>query len=100
MGVYEGEPDLHILWIRSTFIAVPHLRIDGQFFYGCEIRDSVVEYAGGLTDFGTTNTTVNSTIVPGTPMISATEFLRVKSQFKWTDQPLKSPPSPSPESPR
>jgi 20S proteasome alpha/beta subunit len=92
----EPVPGGHLLWIRSKFIGIrnPRLRLDSQFFYGCEIRDSIVEYGGGLTDFGTTNTVVNSMILPGYPVASTTEMLRMMNGFNWTQDPPNTPPLP------
>jgi hypothetical protein len=100
------SPTSTFLWIRSQFVDIrnPQLRLDNQFFYGCEIRDSIVEYGGGLTDFGNTNTVVNSMILPGYPAVSNQEMLRIMNAFPWRSwdegppnlpQPLP-PPSISP----
>jgi hypothetical protein len=95
-------PGVYFLWIRSKLIGMrnPPLRLDGQFFYGCEIRDSMVEYAGGLTDFGPTNTVVNTMILPGYPVISTTQMLRIMNGFKWTQEPPSTPPLPFTISPQ
>lgn len=95
-------PDTYMLWIRSEFVGFrnPRLRLDDQFFYGCVIRDSIVEYGGGLTDFGPTNTVVNSFILPGYPVGSQTEMLRILNGFptgantklfKWSDEVPNTP---------
>jgi len=87
----QGQPqimpagaDVKLLWIRVKFNGIknPRLRLDGQFFYGCEIRNSVVEYAGGLTDLGATNSVANSVLHlrdPATP-----PMLEIMNRFKWS----------------
>jgi hypothetical protein len=97
-------PDIHFLWIRSNFVGIrnPRLRLDGEFFYGCEIRDSIVEYGGGLTGFGPTNRVVNSMILPGystDPTASTDQMLRIMNGFKWSDEPPNGPPLPPTISP-
>jgi hypothetical protein len=95
-------PDTHLLWIGTQFVGIrnPRLRLDGQFFYGCEIRDSIVEYGGGLTGFGNTNTVVNTMILPGYPVVSTTEMLKIMNGFKWSHEPPNTPPLPPTISPR
>jgi hypothetical protein len=100
---FMTPPDTQLLWIRSEFVGFrnPRLRLDGQFFYGCEIRDSIVEYGGGFTDLGRTNTVVNSFIMPGySPGGSEREMLRILNGFptgentklfKWSDEPPNTP---------
>ena len=94
-------PSSKFLWIRSKFVGIrnPRLRLDDQFFYGCEIRDSIVEYAGSLTDFGPTNTVVNSMILPGYPVVSTTQMLRIMNGFKWSLEAPKTPSLPPTISP-
>lgn len=82
-------PDKHFLWVHSQFVGVRDLRLDGQFFYDCEIRDSIVEYAGGLTDFGVSNRVINSMLVLGFDQ----EELR--RRFRWSDQPPNTPSLPA-----
>ena len=86
--------DVHFIWIQSKFIAMrfPGLQLDGNFFYGCEVRDSVVSYAGGLTDFGTTNTVDNSWLTWGSAALP--EGDRISKRFKWRDDPPNPPPLP------
>lgn len=102
-------PGAHLLWIRSDFVGIrnPMLRLDGQFFYGCEIRDSIVQYGGGLTDFGPTNKIVDSMLLPsgGGPDSSSERFSQVANGFPWRftppdAPPLTSPPTISPRQPR
>lgn len=92
------SPNTHFLWIRSDFVRIrnPALRLDGQFFYGCEIRDSLVEYGGGLTDFGLTNKVIDSMLLPGFggPGSSTENFLRVGNGFHWRSTPPDAPPTP------
>ena len=97
-----AAPGAHVLWIRSEFVGIrnPTLQLDGQFFYGCEILDSIVEYGGGLTDFGPTNTVVNNMILPGYPVASTTEMLRIMNAFKWSHEPPSGPSLPPTMSPR
>lgn len=87
------SPNVSFLWIRTRFTGFrnPRLRLDGQFFYGCEIRDSIVEYSGGLTDFGPTNTVVNSMLFP-VHVISLEEVNRISKAFRWIFQPPDAPP--------
>jgi hypothetical protein len=88
-----AAPGVSILWIRTRFIGFrnPRLRLDNQFFYGCEIRDSIVEYSGGLTDFGPTNTVVNSMLFPY-GATSLDEVNRIWKAFPWMVQPPNTPP--------
>jgi len=105
--MFYGGPDNHFVFIRTQLVGIrnPRLRLDGQFFYGCEIRDSIVEYAGSLTDFGATNTVVNSMILPsGMPVgpTSQMDLSRVLNGFNWSSDPPSGPPlqpmiSPLPE---
>ena len=88
--------DVHFLWIQSKFIAMrfPGLQLDGNFFYGCEVRDSVVSYAGGLTDFGTTNTVDNSWLTWGSaalPRRSNLEEIQMESRIRRTHRLYPSP---------
>jgi hypothetical protein len=100
---FATPPDVHFIFIRSQFVAIknPRLRLDEQFFYGCEIRDSIVEYGGSLTDFGPTNTVVNTMILPGYRKGpgSTTEMLRIMNAFNWTDKPPETPQLPPTVSP-
>lgn len=81
-------PGVLFLWIRTRFSGFwdPRLRLDDQFFYGCEIRDSIVEYSGGLTDFGPTNTVVDSMLFPYR-VISPDSLTRMSKAFPWRSQP-------------
>lgn len=110
-GAPATGPGAHLLWIRSQFMGIrnPPFRLDDQFFYGCEFRDSIVQYGGGLTDFGPTNTVVHSFIMPGYPVISEREMLRVLNgfptgsntkQFEWSHEPPNTSPLPPTLSPR
>jgi 20S proteasome alpha/beta subunit len=95
--MFYGGPDNHLVFIRTQFVGIrnPRLRLDGQFFYGCEIRESIVEYAGSLTDFGPTNTVVNSMILPsGNPVgpASTNDLLKVLNGFNWSLDPPSGPP--------
>jgi hypothetical protein len=87
-------PYHHFVWIRSHIVGLksPPLRLDGQFFYGCEIRDSIVEYNGGLLDFGPTNTVVNSALFPWFPVGAAPGKTRTWNGFEWS---LEAPNTPS-----
>lgn len=97
-----AAPDAHMLWIRMEFVGIqnPMLRPDGQFFYDCVVRDSLVAYGGGLTDFGNTNTVINSMIFPGTSVTSPSEMLRIMNAFKWSSTPPNTPPLPPTMGPR
>jgi hypothetical protein len=99
---FMAGPDYHPVWIRSKFVGVenPRLRLDNQLFYGCEIRDSIVEYGGGLTDFGPTNTVINSMIVPAYTVVSTTKMLQIMNGFKWSLEPPKTAAPPPAVSPR
>jgi hypothetical protein len=102
MNFATTEPDTHFVWIRMQFVGIrnPRLRLDGQFFYGCEIRDSIVEYGGGLTGFTpeNKNTVVNTMMLPGGPpsgpAVSQKEMFRILNAFQWTDEPATTPPLP------
>lgn len=87
------SPDVSFLWIRTRFTGFrnPRLRLDNQFFYKCEIRDSIVEYSGGLTDFGPTNTVVNSMLFPAY-VNSLEEVNRILKAFPWIFQPPNTAP--------
>jgi hypothetical protein len=87
-------PGVSFLWIRARFTGFrnPRLRLDDQFFYGCEIRDSVVEYSGGLTEFGPTNTVVNSMLFPF-GATSLDEVNRIWKAFPWMSQPPNTLPT-------
>jgi 20S proteasome alpha/beta subunit len=90
----------YLLWIRSNFIRArnPALRLDNQFFYGCEIRDSIVEYGGGLTDFGPTNKISDTMLLPGHggPDSSVENITRISRSFPWRFTPPELPPLTSP----
>jgi hypothetical protein len=94
----------YLLWIRSNFIGIRDLgfRLDDQFFYGCEIRDSIVKYGGGLTDFGATNKVIDSMLLPsgGGPGSSIESFQRVANAFDWRVTPPDAPPLPPAIGPR
>jgi hypothetical protein len=87
-------PGVHFLWIRSKFVGIvyPGLELDGNFFYGCEVDDSIVSYRGGLTDFGSTNTVVNSWLTWGSAALP--EGDRISKRFKWRDDPPNPPRQP------
>jgi len=72
--------------------------LDGQFFYGCEIRDSIVEYGGGFSAFGPTNKVIDSMLLPGFggPENSTEDFLRVGNGFPWRPTPPDAPPLSTP----
>ena len=84
-------PGIHFLWIRSKFVGIeyPGLELDGNFFYGCEVRDSIVWYHGGLTGFGGTNTVVNSMMTWGSAALPEGDRI-----FKWRDDPPNPPGQP------
>ena len=90
------NPGVHLLWIRSKFVGMvyPGLELDGNFYYGCEVDDSVVSYSGGLTDFDSTNTVVNSWLMWGSAAYP--EGDRISERFKWRaeDDPPHPPPLP------
>jgi hypothetical protein len=79
---FFSRGDAHVVLIRSSFVGVryPGLQLDGNFFYGCEVRDSVVSHGGGLTDFGPTNTVVNSFLLPG--ITSAEDTQQILTRYK------------------
>ena len=87
--------DTHFVWIRSQFIGMqfPGLELGGNFFYGCEIRDSIVSYNGRLTDFGPTNTVVNSVLFPGSSF--SPQGQRIYQNFKWRPDPPNPPQLPA-----
>jgi hypothetical protein len=94
---------VHFIYIRDEFDGVvsPRLQLDGQFFYGCEIRDSILEYSGGLTDFGPTNRVTNTVVLPGPgPVVSTTSILRLMNAFKWSPQFPSAPRLPTTMGPR
>ncbi len=84
-------PGTNLLWLRSQFVWSRDYSFDGQFFYGCEIRDSMVRYSGGLMDFGPSNTVVNSMLLPGSVAVNG---------FEWSRQPPDIPRVPSRMLPR
>jgi hypothetical protein len=88
---FQLAADTHFLWIRSQFVGMeyPGLELDGNFSYGCEVRDSIVWYHGGLTDFGPTNTVVNSMMTWGSAALP--EGDRISKRFKWRDDPPNPP---------
>jgi hypothetical protein len=87
--------DTHFVWIRSQFIGMqfPGLELGGNFFYGCEVRDSIVSYNGRLTDFGTTNTVVNSMLFPGSSF--SPQGQNIYQNFKWRPDPPNPPQRPA-----
>lgn len=87
-------PNYHQVWIRSEILGIknPPLSLDGQFFYGCEIRDSLVEYNGGVLDFGPTNTVANSALFPWLAVGMAPGETRNWNGFEWK---LEMPNTPS-----
>jgi len=97
-------PGTYFLWIRSNFNGIrnPRLRLDDQFFYGCEIRDSIVEYGGGFTDFGPTNKVIDSMILPygGGPESTRENLMRVLNGFQWRLTPPDAPLVPPTVGPR
>lgn len=97
-------PGSYRLWIRSNFIGMRNMdfRLDDQFFYGCEIRDSIVQYGGGFTDFGSTNRVIDSMLLPvgGGPGSSLENFHRVANRFDWRDAPPDAPLLPPTMGPR
>ena len=90
-------PNHHFVWIRSQLVGLksPPLRLDGQFFYATEIRDSIVEYNGGLTDFGPTNAVVNSTLFPWFPASTAPAKTQRWNGFDWNLEPPNTPSLPT-----
>jgi hypothetical protein len=82
------------LWIRATFddMKMETVDLDGQFFYACTIRDSIVRYNGGTTGLDASNDVMGSWLVLG-PLATSTEdsrdeIQRLRSLFTWrSDQP-------------
>jgi len=82
------------LWIGSTFdgLRTPGLVLDGQFFYGCKVRNSVVRYDGGFTGLDASDEIIDSWLVPGphatSTTVSRSELSRLKKSFGWrADEP-------------
>jgi len=100
--MFATAPDVHMMWIRTEFVGIrgSFLQLDGQFFYGCEIRDSIVQYGGGLTGFTpeNKNLVVNTMMLPGgppvEPAVSQSEMLRILNAFHWAHEPPSGPPLP------
>jgi len=97
-------PYHHFVWIGSQIVGLktPPLRLDGQFFYGCEIRDSLVEYRGGLLDFGHSNIVVNSALFPWFPVGAAPAPGRTRrwNGFDWNEEAPDTPSLPTTIGPR
>jgi hypothetical protein len=95
-------PNSHFVWIGSEIVGIknPPLPLDGQFFYGSEIRDSIVVYHGGLLDFGPTNTVVNSTLFPYLPVGAAPGKTERWNGFDWNLEPPNTPSLPTMIGPR
>jgi hypothetical protein len=93
--------DAHFLWIRSEFVGIPMpgLVLDGNFFYGCDVRDSIVSYSGKLTDFDNTNTVSNCMMLPDHSLTYG-EGDRIFRSFKWSSVPPNTPRLPVTVSPR
>jgi hypothetical protein len=87
-------PGYHQLWIGCEIVGLknPPLRLDDQFFYGTEIRDSIVSYNGGLTDLGPSNKVVNSALFPYLPAGAAHGGEQKWNGFEWN---LEAPDTPT-----
>jgi hypothetical protein len=98
--MFLAAPGTHLLWIKSTFIGIrnPPLVLDNQFFFGCEIRDSIVQYGGGFTELGPTNKVVDTMLLPGRGASESSfdNFSKIWNAFAWRPTPPEAPPLTSP----
>jgi hypothetical protein len=77
------------IWIRNTIVGNQALMLDGSFFLGNEIRDSVVTYDGDPTVFfDASNKLINSRLQLGENFGSNMEFVRyLVRSFPWSQCP-------------
>jgi hypothetical protein len=83
-GAIVGPKGSNTIWIRNTLVGYQNLVIDGNFFLGNEIRDSLVVYNGAPAVFDSSNKIVNSRlrIMPVGPNAEFARYLM--RGFPWS----------------
>jgi hypothetical protein len=84
-GGTAGPKGGNTIWIRNTIVGYQGLMLDGNFFLGNEIRDSVVRYSGGQAEFDSSNKVVNSKLQISTLVGPNAGFAYdLVQNFPWT----------------
>jgi hypothetical protein len=84
-GGIVGPSGETTIWIRNTIVGYRGLVLDGNFFLGNEIRDSIVWYDGGPAAFDQSNTVIHSQLQFGEHFGSNFERARsLAHDFPWS----------------